>query len=444
MAIRTLEEFENHRPAPVPSAEFRSRFGALTLADLGKPGPEYEHLVKGILTRGETSMLVGPSGSGKSFLATHIGLCIARGADFMKVSSGGGREVAPKVRKGGVLYIAGEGARGLKKRLRAYLKHWGVDPSDVPFVLLTLPVDLHGSDEPTQYLIQEAVHYSQKFQAEHGVPIELVVIDTLSASSPGANENTSEDVSRILGRCNRVREALNAAVMLVHHMNADGTKARGHTSLGANVDSVIEVKKTELKDRHQPSGRLIRTAKITKQKDGDSDISWRFVLPSVELGLDADGDPITSCVVEPPDLGGDDAQEEPNGAFILKTDNAKLSLQCLIEALKTKGGRAPSGITAPPGRLVVHRRHWNDVLRRRGAAGHDDDPEKLKARLKKLNQRSLEAFQNWNLIMVDGDYVWLTGRPVRGFNVENIAGPTTLAEAANFDDQDTADLLGGT
>ena len=395
-----------------PADDYKSKFGAVVLADLDKPGAEHEHLIKGILTRGETSMLVGPSGSGKSFLATHMSLCIARGEPFLTVTAGA-RKYEPRVRKGGVLYIAGEGARGLKKRLRAYLQYWKADPRTVPFVLLTLPVDLHGSEEPTQHLIDEIKHYGRAFAAEHGVGIELVVIDTLSSSTPGANENASDDVSRILGRCHRVAETTNTAVMLVHHMNASGQRERGHSSLRANVDSVIEVQKSE--NAKDANGRILRSAKITKQKDGEDGIHWQFVLPSVKLGEDLDGDPITSCVVDLP-AAGEEAEQGQAKIYEMRGQNSRLIFETLLQVRRERGQTTPVGCSAPIDERVIHIGDWREAFERRAPFDDEDTPERRQERVKKAMQRALTDFQNLRLIQYDNPWIWLTGRPVKGFS----------------------------
>jgi len=80
---------------------FRSKFHAVTWANLDAPGPEHEWLVKNVLTRGEIGMIAGPSKSGKSFLVSDIALAIARGVDWM------GRRTL----QGGVVYQAGEGQK---------------------------------------------------------------------------------------------------------------------------------------------------------------------------------------------------------------------------------------------------------------------------------------------------------------------------------------------
>lgn len=414
--IESFAEFEA-RALAMMVPEFKSRFGAVTLDQIDNKGAEHEHLIKGILTRGEVSMLVGPSGSGKSFLATDMAMCIARGRDFFPVKMGA-RIVRPRVRRGGVLYIAGEGARGLKKRLRAYLKHHGCDPADVPFVLLTLPVDLHSSDDHINALIAEAQHYGRRFADQHGIALELVVVDTLSASTPGANENASDDMSRVLGRMHRLAIEANCAVQLVHHMNASGLRERGHSSLRANVDSVIEVvKHMELKDI---DGRAIRIAKITKQKDGEDGISWRFVLPSVELGFDADGDPITSCIVAPPNMG--DEPDEPQGFKLTPTEEE--AFRALVKAIDTKGTLNPMDVKrCPSGTRAVLYRDWRDQFAEMTVKEEDGEPEKRAQAIKKALERAGKAFIRFGLIDKEGTWLWRTSRRVRNLDREHGHAP---------------------
>lgn len=409
--IETFEQFEQRAMALIQPA-FHSRFGAVPLNDLDKDAPEHEHLIKGIITRQEVSMLVGPSGSGKSFLATDLSLRIARGVDYMPVKVAG-RFQRPRVRRGGVLYIAGEGAKGLKKRLRAYIKHHELVAGDVPFVLLTKPVDLHSSDEHINALIEEAKWWGAKFQADHGVALELVVVDTLSASTPGANENASDDVSRVLARMHRLAGEANCAVQLVHHMNASGLRERGHSSLRANVDSVVEVvKHMDLKDL---DGRAIRIAKVTKQKDGEDGVIWRFVLPSVEIGRDADGDPISSCVVTPPRLEGE--EDEPQGFRL--SPNEEEGFRALCKALETKGMLNPvEAPSCPPGTVAVLYRDWRDAYAAATIKDEDGDPEKRAQAIKKALERAGKAYLRFELISKEGGWIWRTKRRVRGLDAK--------------------------
>ena len=306
-----------------------------------------------MLTRGERSMMVGPSQSGKSFVAIDMALSIARGVEYF------GR----KTLRGGVVYQAGEGGRGLKKRLRAYRDAHGVS-GKLPFVLLPAALDLHASDDHTNALIAEIKHWASTFDC----PLELVVIDTLAAATPGANENASEDMSRVLARCARIATACNCHVMIVHHMNADGVKPRGHTSIFANLDTVIAVEKTQA----SADGRPVRRCKLMKQKDGEDGQNYGFEAIEVdidrsELGLE-NGSSLAIKHRETISGEMDKARKGQEKAVTPDvTDKgifASYALKALFMAMTSKSRRVP----AINDQLVVTREDWKDAvneLRRR-------------------------------------------------------------------------------
>jgi hypothetical protein len=253
-----------------------SRFGAIPWAELDHVEVRQDWLIADMMFCGDVGMCYGASGSGKSFLMTHAGLCIARGVPFL----------GHDTRKGGVIYQAGEGGKGLVKRLRAYKQeHRAFE--DVPFVLLPARVNLFASDGDAEAFIAECLAW----KAVMTEPLSLIVIDTFSTASPGANENASEDMSRLISAGEAISKATGAALMWVHHKNAAGDRERGHTSLRANIDTAIEVTKDE--------ETSIRTLRLAKLKDGDDGLKLAFDLQTVTLGAYDDGKPITSCVVVP-------------------------------------------------------------------------------------------------------------------------------------------------
>ncbi len=392
---------------PMFPEELKSGFGAILWRDLDMPGAEHEWLIKGLLTRGERSLWAGPSQSGKSFLATDAALAISRGTDFFGM----------KTRRGLAIYQAGEGGRGLKKRLRAYRQHHGIEPeTDLPFVLLTSPVDLYARNgDDTNKLIAEIKMWAKHYD---GFPLELVVIDTLSAATPGANENASEDVSVVLARCARIATECDCHVMLVHHMNAAGSKPRGHTSLFANVDNAAEVVKTEAKDA---DGRPRRVFRITKMKDGEDGKSLSFVLRQVILGTDKDGDNITSCVVtEPAGDAPEQAGDKPQG-FKLR-DMEQEAFRALVKAINKSGTKAPadkSGI--PADALVVKYSEWKREYA--AIASFTAEDGNADEALKKRLQRYGRSFLRFGLIGRDNPYLWRTGKPVVGFRSAQVYVP---------------------
>lgn len=416
-----------------PEDGFQSRFHAVRWADLDKPGPEHEWLIKGLLTRGERSMVAGPSQSGKSFAVLDMALAVARGVDFSAYAKIGGRsgwEIrAFKTRHGGVVYQAGEGGRGIKKRLRAYREHNQIPAAkDLPFVLLPSPVDLHANDDATNDLIAEIKHWASTFT----VPLELVVIDTLSAATPGANENASEDMSRVLARCERIVQATGAHVMIVHHMNAAGEKPRGHSSIFANLDNAMVIRKVEglrepPRERQGEDGgmetvpgREVREMVLTKQKDGEDGTTIRFVLKGITLGEDEDGDRISSCVVVPPNLGAEQETERGNAVHV--NDKALVLLRAITRAIEEVGIEAPATLGLPRGVRVVTGGQMTTFFTRMTLEGHDEvDAGKREAIIKKAVATHGAMLLRKGVIARENPYVWLTGKEVRGMRTSRFA-----------------------
>jgi hypothetical protein len=225
-------------------------------------------IIKGVLPKAGLGVVYGASGSGKSFAVLDMGMAIARGAEWR----------GKKVRQGRVAYIAAEGADGFRKRLAAYAKHTGVDLATVPMTVLNAAPNLLEK--------QDAVDVAKGIKASGGA--DLIVIDTFAQTTPGANENAGEDVGKALGYCKRIHEVTGAMVLLIHHSGKDATKgARGWSGLRAAADAEIEVVR-------EGDARALR---LTKSKDGEDGLEWGFALEVVQVDVDEDLEPITSCVV---------------------------------------------------------------------------------------------------------------------------------------------------
>lgn len=375
-------------------APFTSKYGRLAWADLDAPGPEHEYLIDDFLTAADKSVIGGPSKSGKSFLAIHASLAVARGTKFF------GRPA----QKGLVVYQAGEGARGIKKRLRAYRKHFGVLKSEyVPFELLQSAIDLWRPDGDTGPLIDEI----KKITAMHELPLRLVVIDTLATAIGGADEISGKDMGAVMKNISRINAETGAHVMLVHHMNAEGKKLRGHTSIYANLDQVIFVTKQE--------GSKVRRVVLDKQKDDEDGINFGFELMPIEIGARDDGRPITSCVVVEP---GERDRAVKNSGFKLRP-NETLVFKALLAALHKHGEQAPGDLGLPLGTRVVAARHWKSEFEAIAPYETGDDSDQGKDRraaaIRQALKRAGEGLLKCNIIGRREPYIWWTRRAVAGF-----------------------------
>lgn len=434
--VQGFEEFERE-VAPIVAPPWQSRFGAVPWRDLDAPGPQHEWLVKGLLTEGELSMLAGASQSGKSFLMIDLAMSIARGEPWF------GRPV----KRGGVIYQAGEGASGLRRRrLPAYRQENGLSlQEDIPFVLLPAKVNLWDGEADTDALIQEIEHWRGTFD----VPLRLIVIDTLAKAMTGGDEISGKDMGVVIDRCEKIKRVTKAAVVLVHHLNASGEKVRGHTSTVANLDAVLMCRMTErAKAKNEPSvplkdadGRDIREMVVGKLKDGDTNTPpFRFVLRGVMIGRDADGDPITSCVVQAPNKGAE-GETPANDAGLSLSAQAAVFLQSVIAAIEGHGEAPPAELNLPGHTRVVEWKHVREAFAAKSFEGEsEDDPERRANTIKKALQRHGALLAKWRVINKgksdDGrSWIWFTGRKVRGHKL-----PGT--QSGNQDDEPTTPRAG--
>lgn len=352
----------------------KSRFGAIQWTELDSVEMRQEWLIEDLMFCGDVGMTYGASGSGKSFLMVHMGVCIARGVPFLGKAT----------RKGGVIYQAGEGGKGLVKRLKAYRQHFGAWGEEPNFILLPERVDLFSPDGDTDAFIEECLAW----QACISDPLAAIVIDTFSTASPGANENASEDMGRMLLAGERLNKATGAAVIYVHHKNAAGERERGHSSLRANIDTAIEVIREEETN--------YRTLRLAKLKDGEDGLKLGFELQSVTIGSDDDGKPITSCVVVP-------AQEGPQRTSTRRLPPGQFKfLKLLDDAITQWGGIVPASERVTPGTYGVEWTRFREIYIAASGQSRPDDA------LRKALSRDGDVLFNAGLINRDGSWIWVT------------------------------------
>jgi hypothetical protein len=378
---------------------FVSRFGGIPFECLDDPGPEHEYLIDDWLTVGDKSIIGGASKSGKSFLAIHAAMSISLGIEFF-----GNKVLTP----GLVIYQAGEGARGIKKRFRAWRQYFGVPVGKrVPVYILQSKIDLYSAQGDTNAFIEEVNGISQLYD----VPLRALFIDTLAKAQGGADENSGRDMSIVMANIDRIAAAVPGChVALVHHFNAAGTKLRGHSSIYANIDQVVLVTKDE--------ESKVRTALLDKQKDGEDGATIKFELMQVELGRRAvDGKPITSCVTL--SVGGKAAAkaEGKNAVSLQLSDQQTNIVNALKKAITEHGEDAPASLGLPKSiKKVVRYKQWLQAYR----DVWPGDPTTDDAAIRQAMKRAGEKLIRLKVIGRVNPYVWLTGRAVAGA-VEGLA-----------------------
>lgn len=225
-------------------------------------GPGY--LIKGILSKQSYSVLYGPSGEGKTFVSLDLGYSVAAGLPWM----------GHKTRQGAVVYVGFEAFGGLPRRAAALQNKYGT--GDVPLYFMPGNCNLREPEGRRAFAAE---------LAKLPVAPSLLIFDTLAYALMGADENSNTEVQQFNTAAQALIQATGATVLLIHHTGKDETRgARGAYALKAAVDTEILVN-----DR-----RVI----AQKQRDMETAPPVAFRLVPVNVGMDADGDMITSCYVE--------------------------------------------------------------------------------------------------------------------------------------------------
>lgn len=231
--------------------------------------PDLEWRVESIFPEEGLALVYGPSGVGKSFLCLDLAAAIAEGRPWF------GHQISAA----DVVYVALEGQAGIRMRVAAWEKAFGRPfPSGVSFMFT--PFELNTTTEPMA-LVKE-------IEAAGGA--QVIIIDTLNRAAVGLDENSSTGMGQVIVGANLLQMATKGLVLLIHHPGKDSSRgARGHSSLFAALDTVVEV---------ATDGAQVRW-KILKSKDGEGGKKRSFILRPVIFHRASDGKAISSCVIDP-------------------------------------------------------------------------------------------------------------------------------------------------
>lgn len=231
-----LEEIPASEPvvlAPVEEKEF------LTFDDLAKKEPPrylpIEHLQ---IEQKQVNMIYGASGTYKSFLTLDIALQLA-------------------IKGKNIVYVAGEGGYGYIPRYLVWKDYHGIE-TELPNAIIEISaVQLMNTNEVNAFIERFSSHKP-----------ELVIFDTVNSCAPGVDENAAGNIAAIFFNCNRIREAFDCTVILVHHTGKANNGPRGSSAWLAGVNTAIETRLVEA-DRYVD-------VYCTKQKNGTPFNAIRF------------------------------------------------------------------------------------------------------------------------------------------------------------------------
>lgn len=329
------------------------------------------YLVKGILAPGDLGLIIGHPGSGKSLLGPLMAHAVASGRRFF------GR----RTRRGPVAYLAAEAGADMEVRLVALRQHMGEADG---LHLIGTGVDLF--DPNSGDLKTLKVELADLRPA-------LIIVDTMAAAFPGMEENEARDMGRAIATLRELGEPSGAAVVAIHHTLKEGNTPRGWSGLNGTADVTIRV---------EGEGQDVRRVSFGKNRNGSSGPAFDFALELVELGEDADGDPIRRPVAV--ETHREDAPR-PKGRKLNENQEGWLrDLQDMFATLETAALRAPMPKMAAT--LTLTRTEVRDGFRVRGrfeAEPHAPLTNNDRRRLSDM----LNALRDKGKIGLTDDAVWL-------------------------------------
>ena len=307
----------------------KKRFTPMAWKDIEHAARD-EWLVKRIIPTRGVGILYGQSMTFKSFVALHIGFCVATGQAWA------GR----RTRKADILYICAEGAGGFKKRKAGIVKTWP-QYADIGFHMIPAAPNLGAAKSDLEELIAQT--------EDVGVQPGMIVIDTASKVIAGAEEN-GVGMGALLANAEALANHFKCFVLIIHHVGHgdDAQKRpRGSSATIPAMDVAILAERVE--------GEMSTTLTVQKAKDEESGIALTATLSRVVLNHDEDGDEESTFVVT--DVK---EAERPVTKGKGRVAGGALSIfkQAFYEALDSKGAETTPRTDLPMARVkAVDKEH---------------------------------------------------------------------------------------
>ena len=251
-------------------------------------------LIKGVLPQTGVAIIGGQSGGGKTFHAIHLASCLIPDTkqkfyiDRYRIK-----------RHGGVMYLVLEGKPAFHMRLSAAFNavmnqqmQLG-DRAKLPFSWNTFEPNLFKNGSGA--LIKLVERDAEKMRRDFGADLVAVFIDTMGLAACYENEDKAAQVQRVVSGLNKLSDTTGALVIGVDHYGKDqGAGLRGSSAKRGHVETILACLVDKDKNEKTTNHRL----KFEKIRDGEEGRVIPYRLKSVSCGLDEDGDPISTCIIQ--------------------------------------------------------------------------------------------------------------------------------------------------
>lgn len=274
-------------PMPATATSRSSRFFPASDLD-GKPAPDRDWLVKGLVPSGTVTILGGDGGTGKSLLSLQLACAVALGR----------RWIGMPVKSGRALFISAEDDLDeLHRRIFDIARAENVRPADLDRLTVR---SLAGEDAllatlagRTGGLVASPLYreLDERIAAERPA---LLVLDTLADLFPG-NENDRAQARHFIGLLRGLAIRHSCAVVVLAHPSLSGLNSGSGTSGSTGWNNSVRSRlyfSRIMDEGHEadPDARVLRTMKSNYGRTGgEIGLRWQegvFSPVQSETGLD--------------------------------------------------------------------------------------------------------------------------------------------------------------
>lgn len=295
--------------------------------------------IKFFVAKSTTSVATGMWGAGKTAVFSDIGLHVGHGFEWR------GR----KVTKGVVIYVALENSEDVERRVAAWcdlMERAGRDLSGGAFVVHRGPCRLYDpSGKPTRDE-KDLIEIANTAAAHYGLPVAMIVIDTLAQSIMPGNDNDAKDAGIYTAAMQRIVAATGANVTALAHPTKSGEGVRGSGALQANVDTVIEVSRDAAGRGTIKAGSKFRIGNPAK-------VMFGYRLRSHTIGTDDDGDGISVVLSEDQPTPNIAVQDTEDDGVPAPTDTPADKLAATLRVFRERVEGIAADTGEPLGKIGV-------------------------------------------------------------------------------------------
>lgn len=254
--------------AKLRAGRITHRYSRRTAVELLTAPAPVEYLIDGHIQKSAMHMLFGESGCKKTFAVLDMALTIA----CPSVNTWCGYEVE----HGPVIYLCGEGARGLAKRVYAWTLKHDISPEDLNFHIVDEA--FHINSEDSNFSIDNTISNIWDICTETGQKPVLIVVDTLNRYLEG-DENKTEAMTQFTTALTRLSREFDSAILTIHHCGLSPEnkgRPRGSGSLFGACEIVtwayakgeaLQLDQTKNKDAQKITGLMLDFDEITLPPD---------------------------------------------------------------------------------------------------------------------------------------------------------------------------------